>query len=62
MSTDKPQKKDWNKRNWVAKHAHKYNKPMVQEPKTKTKRKPKHSLPVHEIDPENYEEWDIEGY
>ena len=62
MSNDKPQKRDWNRRNWVAKHAHKYNKASVHEPKNKTNKKPKYAKPVHKLDIDNYEEWDDEDY
>jgi hypothetical protein len=62
MSKDKPQSKNWSRRNWVAKHAPSYNKASVQEVKTKPQRKPKNQRPLHELDPDNYEDWDNEGY
>jgi len=46
----------------VAKHAPSYNKASVQEVKTKPQRKPKNQRPLHELDPDNYEDWDNEGY
>lgn len=62
MSNDKPQRKDWNKRNWVAKHAPKYNKPATHELKVKPQRKPKNLRPLHELNLDNYEDWDNEDY
>lgn len=61
MSTDKPQKKDWSRRNWVAKHADKYNKAQVHRDRTEPVRKPKHQRPIHELDPDDYEDWLDEG-